>query len=261
MATSSKEIRRLWLDLEGVGRSVLSKVRDGHDGQENSAAGVNTPKSGRTTMHPSVIKLALEREGLDITSWSVRKLQPNMIDQNTLVIALLLEQELIPEHVYHSAFDVLLAPIFDPAETLNILDYTWLQIFYINWLVNYILTHDFEKLGNCRNEQGVIIPREITSFEPDFVEPEHSLEHILLPPALNSAGKIVWSLKPTRKKVFTFERIEQLNNRSRPSFESDTRTMSFGKIEELNGRSRSFFDDEWGEPSIFTRPYSMFLSK
>lgn len=236
MITKPEHIKRLYLDLEGVGRSNLSKVADSLEG-EKDAAGVNRPKSGRTTVHPKVVEMAFQKMNEDISNWPIQQLQPSMIDQNTLVIALLPEIELIPEYVRRLALDVFLAPIFDPAEHMHVLSYTWMQICHINWLVEYILTHDFEKVGVNRDEFGFVIPRDLASFESTHIEPKFQLTNILLPPQFNSVGEVIWN------RAF-------IEGKKPATQFADDRVNSFNRIEQMSDRRKSFFEDDWGEGSV-----------
>lgn len=115
MSPCSKEINILVVDEEGVGRNNLGKavlMKKLPDIPINSA-GIHKPESGRTDIHPSVIEVAKNRYGVDISDWPVQLLSPEMINNQTLVLVLC-NPELVPDYVLENAYDVLLAPIEDP---------------------------------------------------------------------------------------------------------------------------------------------------
>ena len=181
MPLNIEQVKILWLDLEGVGRCNLGKSISEKNPHKNDAAGVDHPQSGRTDIHPQVVDVAMRRFQIDIVDWPVQRLEPNMVDESTIVVALLQEVSRIPDFVFEQSLDVFHAPIPDPADNLdNMLEHTATQIAHIYWLLAYLLDQQPEQVGNSRNEQGRVIPRDLTRFEPINIDPEHMLANVFL---------------------------------------------------------------------------------
>jgi len=179
-STESNASKVLDLDLEGVGRCNLAKsgqTTEGLPGFMFTAAGVNHPDSGRTDIHPAVIDVAKRRHGNDIAGWPVQRIEPEMVDKDTIVL-MLCSPDLVPDFVLSQAKDVFLFPIADPfgVDIEQKLEVTTSQIAWMNWLLSLVLTTRSDEVGNSRDERGWIIPRYLVQFEPKNIEPEYSYD-------------------------------------------------------------------------------------
>jgi protein-tyrosine-phosphatase len=175
---------------EGVGRSQVGRVmlKDRLPDMSILAAGLGNPKSGRITMHPSVIKLVNERYGIDVSKEKITLLKPEMVTNDTIAIGLTNTPP--PDFLKKKALDIFLAPVDDPAGDIDsILDFTATRIYYVAWLTALILTRSPEVIGIRRDEHNFVQPRYLSSFEPPNIEEEYSWREFGYELFLNSRRK------------------------------------------------------------------------
>ncbi len=154
---------------EGVGRSQIASemIKKKFPNIPIDRGGLNHPKSGRTTMHPQVVSLIKDRTGADISDRNVQKLSKEMVDENTLAIGFINFENEVPNFLTKTAFDVLLSYIGDPGDDVdNMLSRLSSKIAYYVWLTEFVINNKFEELGNNRDEDGNVIPRNLNSFLP-----------------------------------------------------------------------------------------------
>ena len=176
MNLKAKQI--LVYDDEGVGRSQIGRVmiQDRLPNIPIFAVGLKEPRSGRTTMHPSVIRIIHERYGVDISKEKVTLLKPEMVTKDTIVVGL--TDTIAPNFLREKALDIFLAPIDDPASDLeHLLDVIATRTYYVAWLFDLVLSKRFEQIGIKRDERGFVLPRYLSDFEPSNIETKYRRGH------------------------------------------------------------------------------------
>lgn len=161
-------------DDEGVGRCHIAAVmiKDNLPNIPVLAVGLREPQSGRTTMHPSVVELLATRYKVDIADEKVTLLKPEHVDEQTIALGLTTTPP--PSYLMEKAADVLLAPIDDPGSDLeHMLEFSATRIYYISWLLENVLSKSPERIGQLKDDKGLIIPRYLFEFEPPLLEEEY----------------------------------------------------------------------------------------